>query len=151
MVNHIHISAGESRWRVHLASLSLGEMTQHLNHFHYYVDHRLKLGLSQIIALAKHLRGFLNILITHNDCFPKCCEVVITLHEQLGQVKGLWFDTHIVIVTIFSPPQFKPWPRFVPQSFICQMVSSRSIEHVVGLDIQRDIGRVGYIPTCLSS
>ena len=72
MVNHRNISAGESRWRVQLASLSLGEMKQCLNHFHYDVDHRLKLGLSQIIALAKHLRGFLNILNTH-DCFPKCC------------------------------------------------------------------------------
>ena len=151
MVNHRNILAGESMWRVQLASLSLGEMKQHLNHFHYYVDHRLKLGLSRSIALAKHLRGFLNILITHNDCFPKCCEVVKTLHEQLGQVKGLWFDTPIVIVTIFSPPQFKPRSRFVPQSFICQLVSSRSIEHVVGFDIQRDIGGVGYIPTCISS
>ena len=70
MVNHRNISAGVSRWRVQLAFLSLGEMTQHLNHFHYYVDHGLKLGLSQSIALAKHLRGLLNILITHNDCFP---------------------------------------------------------------------------------
>ena len=42
----------------------------------YYIDHRLKLGLTQSIALAKHLRGFLNILITHNDCFPKFCEIV---------------------------------------------------------------------------
>ena len=49
--------------------------------------YRMKLGLTQSIALAKHLRGLLNILITHNDCFPKCCEVVTTLHEQLGQVK----------------------------------------------------------------
>ena len=65
MVNHRNISA-ESRRRVHLASLSLGEIKQHLNHFHYYVDRRLKLGLTQIIALAKHLREFLNILIAHN-------------------------------------------------------------------------------------
>ena len=52
--------------RVQLASLSLGEMTQHLNHSHYYVDHVLKLGfiISQTIVLAKHLGGFLNILIT---------------------------------------------------------------------------------------
>ena len=49
--------------------------------------YRMKLGLTQSIALAKHLRGFLNILITHNDCFPKCCEVVNTLHEQLGHFK----------------------------------------------------------------
>ena len=55
MVNHRNLSAGESRWRVQLASLSLGEIKQHLNHFHYYVDHKLKLGLTQIIALAKHL------------------------------------------------------------------------------------------------
>ena len=151
MVNHRNISARESRWRVQLASLSLGEMKQHLNHFHYYVDHRLKLGLSRSIALAKHLRGFLNILITHNDCFPKCCEVVTTLDEQLGQDKGLWFDTHIVIMAIFSQPQLKPLPRFVPQSFICQLVSSRSMVYVVGVDIQRDIGGVGCIHTCLSS
>ena len=44
MVNHRNISAGVSRWRVQLAFLSLGEMTQHLNHFHYYVDRVLKLG-----------------------------------------------------------------------------------------------------------
>ena len=125
MVNHRNISAGESRWRVQLASLSLGEIKHHLNHYHYYVDHRLKLGLTQIIALAKHLRGFLNILITHNDCFPKFCEVVTTLHEQFGQVKGLWFDNHIVIITIFSQPQFKPWPRFVPQSIMSVGVLSK--------------------------
>ena len=56
MVNHRNISAGESRWRVQLASLSLGDIKQHLSHFHHYVDHRLKLGLAQNIALAKHLR-----------------------------------------------------------------------------------------------
>ena len=66
MVNHRNISAGESRWRVQLASLRHGEMTQHLN----------------------HLGEFLNILITHINCFPKCCEVVTTLHEQFGQVEG---------------------------------------------------------------
>ena len=125
MVNHRNISAGESRWRVQLAYLSLGEIKQNLNHSHYYVDHRLKLGLTQIIALAKHLRGFLNILITRNDCFPKCCKVVITLHERLCQVMGLWFDTHIVIMTIFSYPQFKPWSRFVPQSFMSIVVISK--------------------------
>ena len=99
MVNQRNISTRELRWSVLLAFLSLGEMKQHLNHFRYYVDHRLKLGLSQYIALAKHLRRFLNILITHNYCFTNCCEVVTTLHEQLGQDKGLWFDTHIVIMT----------------------------------------------------
>ncbi len=63
MVNHRNISAGESRWRVQLAFLSI-EMTQHLNHFHYYIDHVLKLGfiISQSIALAKHLGGLLNRL-----------------------------------------------------------------------------------------
>ena len=86
MVNHINISAVEPRRKVQLASLSLGGIKQHLNHCHYCVDHWLKLGLTQIIALAKHLRGFLNILITHNDCFPKFREVVTTLHEQFGQV-----------------------------------------------------------------
>ena len=90
MVNHRNISAGESRLRVQLASISLGEIKQHLNHFHYYVDHRLKLLLSPNIFFL----GFLNILITHTDCFPKCCEVVTTLHEQIGQVKCVWFDTH---------------------------------------------------------
>ena len=139
--------------RFQLAFLSLGEIKQHLNHFHYYVDHRLTLGLSQGIGLAKYIRGFLNIIITHNECFPKCCEVVATLHEQLGQVTGFWFDTHIVIMNMFSQPQFKPWPRFVPQRDIglCQLVSSRSMVHVVGFDIQRDIGGVGCINTCLSS
>ena len=107
-MNHINISAGESRRRVQLAPLSIREIKQHLNHFHYYVNHRLKLGVSQIIALAKHIRGFLNILITHNDCFPKCCEVVTSLREQLGQVKDLWFDTHIVMMTMFNQPQSKP-------------------------------------------
>ena len=126
MVNHRHISAGASRWRVELAFLSLGEMTQHLNHFHYYVDHVLKLGfrISQSIALAKHLGGFLNILITHNNCFSKCCEVVTTLHVQFGQVEGLWFDSHIVMVTIVIQPQLKSWPRFVPQSFVTSSVIS---------------------------
>ena len=126
MVNHGHISAGESWWRVQLAFFSLGEMTQHLNHFHYYVDHVLKLGfiISQTIALAKHLGGFLNILITHNNCFPKWCEVVTTLHEQFGQVEGLWFDSHIVMVTIFIQPQLQSWPRFVPQSFVTSSVIS---------------------------
>ena len=86
----------------------------------------LKLGfiISKTIALAKHLGGFLNILITHNNCFPKCCEVVTTLHEQFGQVKGLWFDSHIVMVTIFIQPQLKTWPRFVPQSFVTSSVIS---------------------------
>ena len=126
MVNHRHISAGESWWGVQLAFFSLGEMTQHLNHFHYYVDHVLKLGfiISQTIALAKHLGVFLNILITHNNCFPKWCEVVTPLHEQFGQVEGLWFDSHIVMVTIFIQPQFKSWPRFVPQSFVTSSVIS---------------------------
>ena len=87
----------------------------------------------------------------NNDYFPKCCEVVTTLHEQIGQVKGLWFDTHIVIMTIFSQPEFKSWPLFVSQSFICQLVSSRSMVHVVGFDIQRDIGGVGCIHICLTS
>ena len=96
MVNHINISAGESIWRVQLASLSLGEIKQHLIHFHCHDDHRLTLGLTPSIALAKHIRGFLNILlITHNDCFPKFCEAVITLHEELGQVKGLYSLTPI--------------------------------------------------------
>ncbi len=126
MVNHRNISAGESKWRVQLAFVGLGEMTQHLNHFHYYVDHVLKLGfiISQTIALAKQLGGFLNILIIHNNCFPKCCEVVTTLHEQFGQVEGLWFDSHIVIVTIFIQPQLRTWPRFVPQSFMTYIVIS---------------------------
>ena len=126
MVNHINISTEESRWIVQLAFLSLGEMTQHLNHFHYYVDHVLKLGfiISQTIALAKHLGGFLNILITHNNYFPNCCEVVSTLHEQFGQVEGLWFDSHIVMVTIFIQPQLKTWPRFVPQSSVTSGVIS---------------------------
>ena len=77
-MNHRNISAGESRLSVQVASLRYGEMTQHLSHFHYYVEHVLKLGfiISQIIAIGKHLGGFLNILITHNNCFPKCCEVV---------------------------------------------------------------------------
>ena len=112
-------------WRVQLAFLSLGEMTQHLNDVHY-VDHVLKLGfiISQTIALAKHLGGFLNIIITHNNCFPKCCEVVTTLHEQFGQVESLWFDSHIVMVTIFIQPQLKTWPRFVPQSFVTSSVIS---------------------------
>ena len=100
MVNHRHISVGESRLRVQLVSLSLGKIKQHLNHFPLLCGPQA----AEIIALAKHLRGLLNILITHNDCFPKCCEVVTTLHQQLGQVKGLWFDTHIVIMTIFSQP-----------------------------------------------
>ena len=52
--------------------LTLSFLKQYLNHFHYYVDHRLKLRVTTIIAFAKHLRDFLNILITHNDCFhPK--------------------------------------------------------------------------------
>ena len=112
-------------WRVQLAFLSLGEMTQHLNHVHY-VNHVLKLGfiISQTIALAKHLGGFLNIIITHNNCFPKCCEVVTTLHEQFGQDEGLWFDSHIVMVTIFIQLQLKTWPRFVPQSFVTSSVIS---------------------------
>ena len=124
MVNRRNISAGESRWRVQLSFLTLVEMTQHLNHFHYYVDHVLKLGfiISQTIALAKHLGGFLNILNTHNNCFPKCCEVVTTLHEQFVQVEGLWFDSHIGMVTIFIQPQLKTWPRFVPQSFVTSIV-----------------------------
>ena len=126
MVNHRNISAGEYRWRVQLASLRHGEMTQHVNHFHYYVDHVLKLGfiISQTIALAKHLGLFLNILITHSSCFPKCCEVVTTLHEQFGQVEDLWFDSHIVRVTIFIQPQLKTWPCFVPQSFVTSSVIS---------------------------
>ena len=126
MVNHRNMSAGGSRWRVQLAFLSLGEMTQHLNHFHYYVDHVLKLGfiISQTIALAKHLGGFLNILITHNNCFPKCFEVVNTLHEKFGQVDGLWFDCHVVMVTMFIQPQLKTWSRFVPQSFATPSVIS---------------------------
>ena len=111
---------------VQLAFLSIGERTQHLNHFHYYVDHVLKLGfiISQTIALAKHLGGFLNILITHNNCFPKCCEVVTTLHEQFGQVEGLWFDSHIAMVAIFIQPQLTTWQRFVPQSFVTSSVIS---------------------------
>ena len=128
MVNHRNISAGESRWRVQLAFLSLAEMTQHLNHFHYYVDHVLKLGfiISQTIALAKHLGGFLNILITHNNCLTKCYEVVTTPHEQFGQLRleGLWFHSHIVMETIFIQPQLKTWPRFVPQSFVTSSVIS---------------------------
>ena len=93
-------------------------------HFHYDVDHVLKLGfiISQTIALAKHLGGFLNIVITRNNCYPKCCEVVTTLHEQFGQVEGLWFDSQIVMVTIFIQPLFKTWPRFVPQSFVTSSV-----------------------------
>ena len=102
MVNHRNISAGESRWRVQLASLRHGEMTQHLN----------------------HLGEFLNIVITHNNCFPKCCEVVTTLHEQFGQVEGLWFDSHIVMVTIFIQPQLKTWPCFVPHCFVTSSVIS---------------------------
>ena len=113
--------------------------------------HRLTLELTKSIALAKHLRGFLNILITHSDCFPKCCEVVTTLLEQLSQVNALRFVTHIVIMTSFSQLQFKPWQRFVPQRFICQVVSSRSMVHVVWFDTQRDIGGVGCIHTCVSS
>ncbi len=101
---------------------------------------------------AKHPRELLNIFITQNiDCFPKCCEVVTTLRERPGQVKGLWFDTHIVIMTIFSQPQCKPWLRFLPQSFICHLVSPRSMVRVVWFYIQRDIGGVGCIHTCLSS
>ena len=146
MVNRRNISAGESSWRI-----SVLVKSSSLNHFHNYVVHMLTLGLTQLIALAKHLRGLLNILITHNDCIPKCCEVVTTLHEQLVQVKGLWFDTHIVIMTIFSQPQFKPWPRFVAQSFIFQLVFSWGMVHVVGVDTQSDIGGVGFIHTCLSS
>ena len=64
------------------------------------------------------------ILITHNNCFPKCCEVVTTLHEQLGQVEGLWFDSHIVMVTLFIQPQLKTWPRFVPQRFVSSIAIS---------------------------
>ena len=125
-MNHRHIPAGESSWRVQLAFLSLGDMTQHLNHFHYYVEQVLKLGfiISQTIALAKHLGGLLNILITHNNCFPKCCEVVTTLHDQFGQVEGVWFDSHIVMVIIFIQPQLKIWPRVVPQSFVTSSVIS---------------------------
>ena len=112
--------------------LSLGEMTQHLNHFHYDVDHVMKLGfiISQTIALAKHLGGFLNILITHNNCFPMCCEVVTTLHEQFSQVEGLWFDSHIVMVTMFIQPQLKTWPHFVPQSFATSMISVVSVAYI---------------------
>ena len=58
MVNHRNISAGESRWRVQLASISLGEIKQHLNHCHYYVDHRLKLGVSQFIASPSIFVGY---------------------------------------------------------------------------------------------
>ena len=55
MVNQLYrnTSAGKAMWRVQLADLSLGEIKQHLNSFHYYVDHRLKLGYSQINAIAK--------------------------------------------------------------------------------------------------
>ena len=66
----------------------------------------------------------MNILITHNNCFPKCCEVVTTLHEQFGQVEGLWFDSHIAMVTIFIQPQLTTWKRFVPQSFVTSSVIS---------------------------
>ena len=57
--------------------------------------------------------------------------------------KGLWFDTHIIVImTIFSQPQFKQWPGFVPQSVIVQLVSFRTVVHVVGFDIPSVIGTV---------
>ena len=61
------------------------------------------------------------------------------------------FDIHIMIMTPFGHPQFKHWPRFVPQSFICQLVSSRST--VVGFAIQRNIGGICMLhtSTCLTS
>ena len=68
MVNHRHISAVESRWRVQLAYL--GEIKQHLNHFHYCIDHRLKVLLSPNIFVSS---GTLSLLT-----MTKCCEVVTT-------------------------------------------------------------------------
>ena len=124
MVNHRNILAVESRWRVQLASLSLGEIKQHLNHLHYYVENRLKLGLTQSIALAKHLRGFLNILIT------------TTISQSVARLSPLFTNSLVrLIMTIMylSQPQFKLWRRFVPHTFECQLVSSRNMEHVVVL------------------
>ena len=74
VVNHSNIiSAGESMWRVQLAFLSLGEMTQHLNHFHYYVDHVLKLAfiISQNIALAQTSWWVLEHSHYSQQLFPK--------------------------------------------------------------------------------
>ena len=73
VVDHRNISAGESNWRVQLAFLSLGEMTQHLNHFHYYVDHVLKLGfiISQNIALAQTSWWVLEHSHYSQQLFPK--------------------------------------------------------------------------------
>ena len=103
MVNHRNISAGESRCRVQLASLSLGEIYAASQPFPLLCRPGAEIGIYNI---------------------TKCCEVVTTLHEQFGQVECLWFDSHIVMVTIFIQPQLKTWPRFVPQSFVTSSVIS---------------------------
>ena len=141
MVNHRNISAGESRLRVQLAYISLDEIKRHLNHFHYYFDHRLKLLLSPNIFVGSLTFSLLTKTVSQS---------VVRL-SPLFTNSLVWFDTHIMIMTIFRQPEFKSWPLFVPQSFICQLVSSRSMVHVVGFDIQRDIGGVGCIHTCLTS
>ena len=145
MVNHRHISAGESRLRVQRASLSLGEIKQHLNHSHYYVDHRLKLLLSPNIFLGSWTFSLLTLTV-----FQSVVRLSPLFANSLVRLSACGL-THIVIMTIFSQPEFKSWPLYVSQSFICQLVSSRSMVHVLGFYIQRDIGGVGCIHTCLTS
>ena len=54
---------------------ALGDTKQHLDHFHYHVDYKLKFGITKIIVIVKVLRVFLNILITQKiDCFWCVCE-----------------------------------------------------------------------------
>ena len=96
--------------------LTLSFLKFYLNHFHYYIDHMLKLRVTQIIAFAKRLRDFLKFLLLTTNV----SQSVVMFSPLFTNSLLRWFDNHIVIMTIFSQPQFKHWPRFVPQSFTCQ-------------------------------
>ena len=113
------IATGASMWRVQLAYVSLGEIKYHLNNLYYYVDHILKMGLTQIIVPAKLLSEFLNIIITHHiDCFPTIADDLVLCamtREEVEDDQETWrvvFDSDGLKINI-TETEYLPSPQMI--------------------------------------
>ena len=109
---------GESSWRfsvlVKWRSISTISIIMSTTCWNWDLKYH-KLLLSPNILVGSYTFSLLTTTVS---------QTVTTLHEQFGQVEGLWFDSYIVMVTIFIQPQLKTCPRFVPQSFVTSSVIS---------------------------